>query len=125
MKYSSVAEVLARIQDVVDFVGVDLASPNQYGNFRNTPLAVAITWGDIEAVKLLLGAGADVDARLEIGETALHRAASFGQFEIAQLLLGNGADPNLRDSDGQTPLDWARLGGNQALVDLLAVKTTR
>jgi ankyrin repeat protein len=120
MKYASVADVLARVQLVVEFGGIELKGPNQYGLFRNTPLAVVITWGDVDAARLLLEAGADPNARLEIDETALHRAASFDQLEIAQLLLEKGADPNVRDRDGLTPLDWAKIGNSQAVINLLA-----
>lgn len=58
--------------------------------------------GDIEKVTDLVGRGANVNARREIGETPLHVAKSR---EAAQLLIEKGADVNARDDDfGMTPL---------------------
>ena len=47
--------------------------------------------GNIEAVKLHLAAGTDVDAKDMNGETSLTWAAYSGHKEIAKLLLANGA----------------------------------
>ena len=70
--------------------------------------------GDIphlEAVKLLLENGADVNAKEE-GEdlTALHLASYEGHLEIVKLLLENGANVNAQDKNGKTALYYARRG---------------
>jgi ankyrin repeat protein len=49
----------------------------------------------LEIAKLLLDAGADVDAHKR-GQTALHWAARGGQAEMVDLLLARGASPNAR-----------------------------
>ena len=68
--------------------------------------------GNIEAVKQHLADGADVNAKLDRGYTALHYAAHEGHKEIAQLLIAAGADVNAkgegrRGGGGMTPLDLA------------------
>ena len=61
----------------------------------------------LEAVKLLLELGADIDAVDDNGETAMHGAA-YGSFPaVIRLLADNGADPDLwkqPNKHGWTPL---------------------
>jgi len=56
--------------------------------------------GNIEAVKQHLDAGANVNAKDEVGWTLLHTAAFYGHKEIAELLITKGADVNAKDVDG-------------------------
>ena len=66
--------------------------------------------GNIETVKQHLAAGADVNAKGELGETPLHFAAQRGHKEIVELLLAKDADVNAKEENGETPLDWAIFG---------------
>ncbi len=54
--------------------------------------------GNIEAVKLLIANGTDVNARDKDGETPLHEASSGGYKEIIELLIAKGADVNAKDN---------------------------
>src|SRR5580704_12037431 len=75
------------------------------------PLWAAVRNGDAKAVKALLQKGADVNAKNEIGITALWIAASKGQQDIVEVLLEHKADVNARDGIWyQTPLSLA-VGG--------------
>lgn len=58
----------------------------------------------LEAVKLLLELGADVNARESGGRTALQGAAYGGEDEIIRLLASRGADVNAMDNYGRTAL---------------------
>lgn len=61
--------------------------------------AVAIHYASsAEAVKLLIDAGADVNAAGATGTTALMRAALFGKVEAVRALLAAGADPLLKQN---------------------------
>ena len=60
-----------------------------------------------EAVKLLVGLGADVNAIGEEGYTALHGAAYVGADPIIDLLISRGAKTEVKDDFGQTPLSIA------------------
>jgi ankyrin repeat protein len=61
----------------------------------------------IEAAKLLLAGGADVNATRNNGQTALHGAALWGWNEFVRFLADNGANVQAKDKDGIAPLDVA------------------
>ncbi|MEX1017641.1 MAG: ankyrin repeat domain-containing protein [Phycisphaeraceae bacterium] len=83
-----------------------------------TPLHVASARGYGQVVKLLLVAGADVNARAQ-GTTPLHEAAGCGHVEVAELLLFRQADVNAVDQAGCTPLHRAAMAGDDPMVNLL------
>src|SRR5262245_15596749 len=58
----------------------------------------------VDAVKLLLQAGANPDAKTPDGDTALHLAAFAGKLDIVRTLVEGGADINVKDSSGKTAL---------------------
>lgn len=53
--------------------------------------------GHIDAVQLLVGAGAEVDARSNRGNSPLHYACFFGRYPVVRLLLMSGADIGLHN----------------------------
>jgi ankyrin repeat protein len=69
------------------------------------PMHLAARQGEIESVKALLDAGADVNQR-GAGDpvTPMLIATMNGQFDIARFLLDKGADPNLAQANGVAPL---------------------
>ena len=79
--------------------------------------------GTLAQSALLLGAGADPNARQQVGYTPLMGAAAAGRDDIADLLLEKGADPALVSEDGKTAADVAREHGHTALADRLGVRT--
>lgn len=87
------------------------------GDSGNTPLGVACDFqGNEEIAAVLLGAGADVNARMQYGVTPLHRAAENADEPMVRLLLAHGADREARDEHGQTPGD-AGAGGLASLLE--------
>ena len=63
----------------------------------------AVETGKINAVKILLKYGADVNARNNDGQTALNWAAKGSYNEIVQLLLDKQANPVIKDRNEKTP----------------------
>lgn len=64
----------------------------------------------VEAVEVLLGAGAPIDPRDRFENTPLWRAVfnSHGQVATVKLLLDAGADPDLANQAGSSPRVLAR-----------------
>jgi len=58
----------------------------------------------VDAVSLLLEAGADPDAKTPAGDSALHLAAFAGKLAIVRALVEGGADLDLTDGAGKTAL---------------------
>jgi hypothetical protein len=75
-------------------------------------LAVAAARGDVQTLRVVLDAGAAVDARDRNGRTALIWAVSMGHYDAAHLLLE-------RNAEAARALDAARERGNPAMMDLL------
>jgi uncharacterized protein len=65
----------------------------------------------LEAVRLALSLGNDVNAVNNTGDTALHSAAAMRYDGVVQFLAENGADLNLKNKRGQTPLAAISGGG--------------
>ena len=74
---------------------------------------------DAAAVRVLLAAGAPVNASPAGGITALHWAAQRDDGALAQLLIGAGADVNADDQYGVTPLVLACTNASARLVTRL------
>ena len=84
-----------------------------------TPLHWASRAGQVEAAKMLLVSGAEVDAEDKVKGTALHLACRFGHLEVVTVLLDQGSDVNKSNTVGGTALIWAAIGGSVAIVTLL------
>jgi len=69
------------------------------------PMHLAARQGQLESVKALMEAGADVNQR-GAGDpiTPLLIATMNGHFDLAKYLVDHGADPNLAQANGATPL---------------------
>ena len=61
----------------------------------------------LEAVKLCLELGADVNHANSMGLTAVHGAANRGSDSILQFLADHGANMTAKDKEGRTPYVWA------------------
>ena len=69
-----------------------------------TPLLFAAREGNVETVKILLDAGADVNQTSEFGWTALLVATQNRYYKLGAYLLQHGADPNIQNGGGWNPL---------------------
>ena len=88
---------------------------------ESTPLMYAAAYGSIDAMKLLLDSGADVNAKNAFDVTPLMWCA----YDLAKvrLLIERGANVNVRSKQGRTPLMIAAAhDGNFKTVKLLIEK---
>ena len=71
---------------------------SRIGEYR--PLHIAARNGNAAAVKGLIDAGADIEARTDpSGSTPLHLAATSGDRSTVEALIAAGADPNAREAE--------------------------
>ena len=85
---------------------ITVASQDSMGD---TPLHVFLWRGDDYAARILISAGANVDATGEMAETPLHVAARKATSETIALLLAAGANETLLSEFGETPYQLAKL----------------
>jgi len=95
------------------------------GEDLSVPEAILSQWmeaaskGDTQKVQALLGKGADVNAKDDMGETALIIAAYYGHTDTVKVLLEEGADVNAKNNKGITALRAAKLAGHNEIVLML------
>ena len=97
----------------------DYTSPIDAAKY-STPLINAANGGYIEYARMLLERGAAIDARGQLGRTALHWAIMEGHHEAVRLLLEHGADVNVRDESGYTPYRMASYYRRRNIRELLS-----
>ena len=61
----------------------------------------------------------DVNAKTQVGMTALHLVCMNGDLEICRILLRHGADITAKTADHSTPLHTAIFSCNTQLAELL------
>jgi ankyrin repeat protein len=96
---------------------------------RGGPLSVAVTFGKLEALKLLLDLGLDVNERHRLpgleeevisSGQPLWLAAGFGEYEMARILLEHGADPSAEVYASGSPVHRAYGLRDERMKKLLA-----
>lgn len=100
------------------------ADPAQASNntMKVQPLHAAVAGRNADCVQAILDAGADPDARQQLGYTPLMGAASAGREDLAELLLARGADRSLQSEDGKTAASVAAEHGHASLAAHLSAK---
>ena len=81
--------------------------PEQHASGLLTPLMFAAREGDLESARLLVAAGAEINATGGDGKDALGLAIFNGSYAVASFLVDNNAKVNQFDAQRFTPLFWA------------------
>ena len=85
----------------------------------DSPLTKAVTAGDLQTVRALIKAGADVNAPSGDGSTPLLWAAHNSNDDIARALIAAKASVDVANDYGITPLLEASKTGDAAMMELL------
>lgn len=102
-----VKAVLERVHDTADFGYVAFDDLNATNALGDNALHCVCVWGDVEAARLLIEAGININQKGEHGFTPLALAEKFGHAGIGELLRSLGA---VRAGSLDTPSDpenWA------------------
>jgi len=89
------------------------------GSSVNNEFYDAVLANDVDRAGYLLGKGADVNGRSNLGETALTTASRAGCIEMMRLLVKHGARVDEPDGDGLTPLMGAVQRDQAAAIEFL------
>jgi len=102
-------------------IAADPSLVNSHSFDGFTPLGLAVFFGQPEAVKALIEAGADVNlaSREAMKVTPLASASAARQLEIARLLIQHGANVNARAANDFTPLHESAASGKIDFARLL------
>lgn len=113
------AVMLGNISQVEKLLA-DGANPNEQIPGLGSLLYYSIATGNVEIVKILVNAKADINAVGANGYTPLMMAVVTGHIEIVKILLDAGADISIKNkSVDQDALTIAKNLGNAEIIDLL------
>jgi ankyrin repeat protein len=90
----------------------------------DTSLLRAAPKGKTKIAERLLALGANIEAKTNNGETALHLAANYGCTETIRFLISKGFDVNAKDNNGWTPLMHAVVNNHRDACVVLIQKGT-
>jgi ankyrin repeat protein len=122
------AAALGRTERVRELLDEQADRANEFGDDGFHPLGLACFFGHVDAARLLLERGADVNALSKnehIQTAAIHAAAAAEgkdeqvRYELVRLALDHGADPNLPQGGGFRAIDAARMNGDRSVEELL------
>lgn len=110
----------SNVKEFTEFFLQKGVNVNQVDDKGNTPLLIhAHRACDREVMKLLLQAGADINARNQEGNSALIYALKHGYLELARYLIKKGADYNIINEKGETPASIAQEEGYDVVLELM------
>jgi uncharacterized protein len=119
------AAAVGRVDRLRALLDAEPSLANAWAQDGFQPLGLASFFGHVEAARLLVERGAEVNSasRNDFMVMPLHSAVAEKdpetRYEIAKLLLEHGADPNTRQQDDFTPLMAADQQGDERLRALL------
>ena len=99
--------------------GLDLNNINQKFDNGMTALMQACRFGQMEIVKLLLQAGADINLTNNDGNNALWLACFSGDTHTIRVLIENGVNIDNQNVTGATALIYAASAGKASIVQQL------
>jgi ankyrin repeat protein len=115
------ASALGAVDRIQEILRQDAAAASTYAPDGFTPVALAAFFGRPEAARVLIAAGADVNAaaRNPFKVQALHAAVAGRNMEIVRAVLSAGADANAQQQAGFRPIHEAANSANRELAELL------
>lgn len=112
----TIEEILADVAISPGFTDVREIGVHSRGRDGQTPLHWMATLGDVVGIRLLLDAGAAIDAMDTNGNTPLHEAVSCRHAPAAQLLFARGANACIPNKTGLNAVQMAAADGYESTI---------
>jgi len=109
-------DVLKRCAVTGAWYGQELTDVKSKNLVDDTPLHTMCSFGELESARILIEAGADVNAKGDFGYTPLFQAVIGENPKLIELLINSGADRTLRNDHNWTVLDYAQIFGSSETV---------
>jgi ankyrin repeat protein len=115
------ASAMGRADRILALLDEDPARVSAFATDGFYPLGLAAFFGHLDAVRVLIAAGADVQAtaRNAFKVQPVHAAAASRNLDVLRAVLEAGGDPNVPQQQGFVPLHEAATSGNRAMAELL------
>jgi ankyrin repeat protein len=115
------ASALGRVDRLQEILRTDPRRVSEHAPDGFTPVALASFFGQPEAVRVLIAAGADVNAAAKnpLKVQALHAAVAGRKLEVIKAVLAAGGNPNAEQQAGFRPIHEAAARGDRALAEIL------
>lgn len=120
----TIKEIYGLCEETGAWYGVEVKHFDQRNFMEDTVLHTVCSWGDLEDVKVLVAAGADVNAQGDQGGTPLFNAVIGRNPDVVSFLLKSGADPRIPNLYGRQVLEYAKnIESPSSIVQLLEEAT--
>ena len=115
------AAALGRVERIRQLLREDAALASAYSPDGFPAVGLAAFFGQLDAVKTLIAAGADIHAAANnaLKVQAIHAAVASKNLDIVRAVLEAGADPNAAQQQGFRPMHEAGSSGSRELAELL------
>lgn len=113
----AVAAALSRVRELEALLKCGASARG--GGSGDSPLHRACGSGSVPCVRMLIDAGADLNARDKDGRSPLETAVRAGRTEVVRLLLSRHVDARQPDREGVTPVMWAHTLGRTTIERIL------
>jgi len=115
------AAVLGKVDRIQEILASAPARVSEHAPDGFTPVALAAFFGQPAAVKMLIAAGADVNAAAKnpLKVAALHAAVAGRNLDVVKAVLDAGADANAQQQSGFRPMHEAGTNANRNLAEVL------
>ncbi|GAB4587068.1 ankyrin repeat domain-containing protein [Nocardia sp. IFM 10818] len=104
-----IRDIRSKYPDLTNYEGDDPFAPINPMTYLDSGgdglLHIAADRGDLEVIRLMLGAGANINQLGDMGMTPLHHAYAAHQQSVVDFLIANGASLEVRDEFGNLPAD--------------------
>ena len=112
--------VFERVEKTPAWYGETVLNVMDRNFMGDTVLHTVCSWGDYDAVKAVLGGGADVNARGDKGCVPIFNAVIGGNVDIVKALIKSGADLSVTNEWGRNVFEYAKnVSASKEIIGLL------